>query len=60
MMLLLNSKINLVKIFEIKIMALGGMSTKELIARLDAVPFEEFQNGLKEKIKIVLVREPDD
>jgi hypothetical protein len=36
------------------------MSTKELIARLDAVPFEEFQNGLKEKIKIVLVREPDD
>lgn len=25
------------------------MSTKELIARLDAVPFEEFQNGLKEK-----------
>jgi len=29
--------------------AKGGMSTKELIARLDAVPFEEFQNGLKEK-----------
>ena len=28
--------------------AKGGMSTKELIARLDAVPFEEFQNGLKE------------
>ena len=40
--------------------AKGGMSTKELIARLDAVPFEEFQNGLKEKIKIVLVRKPDD
>ena len=29
--------------------AKGGMSTKELIARLDAVPFGEFQNGLKEK-----------
>lgn len=29
--------------------AKGGMSTKEQIARLDAVPFEEFQKGLKEK-----------
>ena len=29
----------------------GGMSTKELIIRLNAVPFEEFQKGLKEKIQ---------
>ena len=29
----------------------GGMSTKELITRLSAVPFEEFQKGLKEKIQ---------
>ena len=29
----------------------GGMSTEELLSRLDAVPFEEFQEELKEKIK---------
>lgn len=29
--------------------AIGVMSTEELIMRLNAVPFEEFQNGLKEK-----------
>ena len=28
-----------------------GMSTEELIIRLDAVTFEEFQTGLKEKIQ---------
>ena len=29
----------------------GGMSTEELITRLNAVPFDEFQEGLREKIQ---------
>ena len=29
----------------------GGMSTEDLIIRLGAVPFDDFQNGLKEKIQ---------
>ena len=34
-----------------KDIANGGLSTEEMIARLNAVPFEEFQKGLKEKIR---------
>ena len=29
----------------------GGMSTEELIVRLDAIPFEEFMNNLSRKIR---------
>ena len=31
--------------------ARGGMSTKELIERLNAIPFEEFMNKMSEKIR---------
>ena len=35
--------------------ARGGMSTEELKNRLNAVPFEEFQKGLKEKIQNYII-----
>lgn len=31
--------------------AKGGMSTEELISRLDAIPFEEFMEKMSEKIR---------
>ena len=31
--------------------ARGGMSTEDLIIRLDAVPFDEFQKALLDKIR---------
>ncbi len=31
--------------------AKGGMSTEELISRLDAIPFEEFMNNMSERIR---------
>ncbi len=31
--------------------AKGGMSTEELISRLDAVPFEAFMNNMSERIR---------
>ena len=31
--------------------ARGGMSTEELISRLNAIPFEEFMNKMSEKIR---------
>ena len=31
--------------------AKGGMSDEELMARLDAIPFEEFMNNLSRKIR---------
>ncbi len=31
--------------------ARGGMSTEELMKRLDAIPCGEFQRGIKEKIQ---------
>ena len=31
--------------------ARGGMSTEELISRLNAIPFEEFMNMMSEKIR---------
>ena len=31
--------------------AKGGMSTEELISRLDAIPFEEFMDEIRERIK---------
>lgn len=31
--------------------ARGGMSTKELIARLGAIPFDEFMRKLEERIR---------
>lgn len=34
-----------------EINAKGGMSTEELISRLDAIPFEEFMNNLSRKIR---------
>ena len=34
-----------------EINAKGGMSTEELIVRLDAIPFEEFMNNLSRKIR---------
>lgn len=38
-------------LFNEELLAKGGMSTEELIIRLDTIPFEVFQNGLKEKIE---------
>lgn len=29
----------------------GGMSTEELISRLNAIPFDEFMNRMSEKIR---------
>lgn len=29
----------------------GGMSTEELISRLDAIPFEEFMNDMSQRIR---------
>ena len=40
-----------INLLEEEFNARGGMSTEELINRLNAVPFEEFQKGLKEKIQ---------
>ena len=31
--------------------ARGGMSTEELVSRLNAIPFEEFMNKMSEKIR---------
>lgn len=36
----------------------GGLSTEEMIARLNAAPFEEFQKGLKEKIRKYKLHRP--
>ncbi len=33
--------------------ARGGMSTEELISRLDAIPFEEFMNKLEKRIETI-------
>lgn len=41
-----------------KDIANGGLSTEEMIARLNAVPFEEFQKGLKEKIRKYKLHRP--
>ena len=30
----------------------GGMTTEELISRLNTIPFEEFMNNISEKIRI--------
>lgn len=29
----------------------GGMSTEELISRLDAIPFEDFMNNMSKRIR---------
>ena len=29
----------------------GGMSTEELVSRLDAIPFEEFMNDMSQRIR---------
>lgn len=46
-----NSEHQGIDLFNEEFLAKGGMSTEELIIRLDAIPFEVFQNGLKEKIQ---------
>ena len=33
--------------------ARGGMSTEELISRLEAIPFEEFMNKLEKRIETI-------
>lgn len=33
--------------------ARGGMSTEELISRLDAIPFEEYMNKLEKRIETI-------
>lgn len=33
--------------------AKNGMSTEELISRLDAIPFEEFMNKLEKRIETI-------
>ena len=40
-----------IDLFLEEIKAKGGMSTEELITRLNAIPFEEFMRHLSEKIK---------
>ena len=33
--------------------ARGGMSTEELVSRLNAIPFEEFMNKLEKRIETI-------
>lgn len=40
-----------VDLFMEEFKAKGGMSTEELISRLDAIPFEEFMDEIRERIK---------
>ena len=37
--------------FKEEFIAKGGMSTEELISRLNAIPFEDFMNNIKEKLR---------
>ena len=40
-----------VDLFMEEFKAKGGMSTEELISRLDAIPFEEFMNDMSQRIR---------
>lgn len=49
--ILTESERNQVSLIVEEFNAKGGMSTKELISRLDAIPFEDFMTNISEKIR---------
>ena len=49
--ILTESERNQVSLIVEEFNAKGGISTKELISRLDAIPFDDFMTNISEKIR---------